>query len=95
MTKPVMLIIFFFIILAILGLIYIFDPGNVTITWLNYEIQFSVIFGFFFLIVILFLLYMFSRIIYALRSFVVHCISYFQRSKEKDEHSQSPPPSLP
>lgn len=93
--KGVLFFLFFSAVVAFLGLLYLFTPGVVTITALNYEIQFSVIFGFFILIGLLFLISIFSRIIFSLYSFVVCLFSFFRRSKKKVEQPQSSPSSLP
>lgn len=94
MTKQVLFVLCFFLVVAFLGVMYLFAPGNVTIVWLGYETQFSVIFGFCVLIFLVFFIFMFSKIISSVHSFVVHTFSYFQKSKKKKEDSHSPPPSI-
>ena len=81
--------IFFFlsvsVVAASLGIWYLRDPGSVTITWLDYEIQFSVISAFVFFTLLLIIIFIILRLFHRLHSFVSHCLSFFHRSRVKEE----------
>ena len=92
--KWILFFLFFFAVTAFFGFLYLFAPGNVTITWLNYEIQFSVVGAFISFVFLLLIIFLLSKMIYYFFSFIVHCFSFSQKSKDKVEHTQHLPPSF-
>lgn len=87
--KWILFLLFFSVIVAAFGLWYLQDPGSITITWLGYEIQFSVIFGFIVLIILSFVGFIFIRLFYRLHSFIFYYLSFFQRSNNKERKENS------
>lgn len=81
------------VIIASLGLWYLQDPGNIMITWLGYEIQFSVLAGFILLILLYFILFICLRLLCCLGLMWHYCLSFFQRRKDRKE--PTPPPLTP
>lgn len=78
----ILFLFFFSIILACLGLWYLQDPGKITVTWLHYEIQCSIVTGF---ILLFFFTFLFLRIVYYVRAIFSYGRSLFQRSKHGKE----------
>lgn len=75
---------------ALLGLWHLQAPGNVTITWLGYEVQFSVAVGFIFFIILYFIVYTGLRLFFRIRSALSYCFSFFQKSKDNKENHSLP-----
>lgn len=85
--KWVLLFLFFSVVAASLGLCYLLPPGNITITWLNYEIQFSILFGFINLVVLFFAGFMFSFLLCWMRSSIRYCADLFKFKDNKENGS--------
>lgn len=68
---------------------YLKDTGNITITWLGYEIQFSVVFGFILIFVLMFVMYCLFYLIRGIRSIVFYGLSFFQKQTRKTETSET------
>lgn len=87
--KWVLYLLLFSVVMAFFGLWYLQDPGNIIITWLGYEVQFSVFSGFIFCIILYTVIFVFLRLFYRLRSFLSYCLLFFQRSKHKKDNSET------
>lgn len=85
MMKWIMLSLLLFILIASFGLWYLQDPGNITITWLGYEVQFSIVTGFILFLLMYCLLSLFLCLISHMHGFVSHVLSYFRRPKDTKE----------
>jgi uncharacterized protein HemY len=89
--KWIIYLLLFSIFFALLGLWYLQDPGNITITWLGYEIQFSVLASFVFLIILCFMTFIFLRLYYRFRSMCCYSLSFFLKQKDKKENGAAAP----
>lgn len=75
------------VILAALGLWYLQDPGSITITWLGYEVQFSVIFGFIFFGLFYLFIFCLWRLLYYVYGVLFYGLSFFVRPNHKPDES--------
>lgn len=83
--KWILFSLFLFISAGFLGLWYLQDPGNITITWLGYEIQFSIVSLFVFFIILFLLIITVFIFFYMLKSVCRYFFSLCKRKQPKEK----------
>lgn len=88
--KWIFSLLFLAVIIAILDLWYLEDPGKVTIIWLNYEVEFSLITFFIFYITLSYVLFKIFRALHFTQSTFSDYISFFLKPNKKKERNIIP-----
>lgn len=88
MIKQRLILLLALLLMVILGLWYLQDLGSITITWIGYEIQFSILTGVILFLVFYFLFSIFLSSLFCIHNFILHTLSYFQGSKKSNENSE-------